>query len=55
MNKNTGHRNKYVKVDADTGEDVPNEDITKGFKVDADTSIEERTRERRGSAPTAPA
>jgi DNA end-binding protein Ku len=31
-NKKTGHRNKYVKVDADTGEDVPNEDITKGSK-----------------------
>jgi DNA end-binding protein Ku len=29
-----------VKVDADTGEEVPNEDITKGYKVDTDTYIE---------------
>ena len=27
LNKQTGHRIKYVKVDADTGEEVPNEDI----------------------------
>ena len=40
INKNTGHRIKYVKVDADTGEEVANEDITKGFKVDTDTYIE---------------
>jgi DNA end-binding protein Ku len=37
INKHTGHRVKYVKVDADTGEEVSNEDITKGFKVDTDT------------------
>jgi DNA end-binding protein Ku len=40
INKKTGHRIKYVKVDADTGEEVPNEDITKGFKVDTDTYVE---------------
>ena len=40
INKKTGHRIKYVKVDADTGEEVPNEDITKGYKVDTDTYIE---------------
>src|SRR5438105_6543737 len=40
INKKTGHRVKYTKVDADTGEEVPNEDITKGFKVDTDTHIE---------------
>jgi len=40
LNKKTGHRIKYVKVDADTGEEVPNEDITKGYKVDTDTYIE---------------
>src|SRR3954453_155278 len=39
INKKTGHRIKYVKVDAETGEDVPNEDITKGFKVDRDTYV----------------
>jgi DNA end-binding protein Ku len=40
INKKTGHRIKYVKVDADTGEEVPNEEITKGFKVDTDTYVE---------------
>src|SRR3954466_16109863 len=39
INKKTGHRIKYVKVDADTGEDVPNEEIVKGFKVDTDTYV----------------
>jgi DNA end-binding protein Ku len=27
INKNTGHRIKYLKVDADTGEEVASEDI----------------------------
>src|SRR5262249_56157328 len=36
----TGHRIKYSKVDADTGEEVANEDIVKGYKVDTDTYIE---------------
>src|SRR3981189_683896 len=40
INRNTGHRIKYMKVDADTGEEVSNEDIMKGYKVDADTYIE---------------
>ena len=40
LNKQTGHRIKYVKMDADTGEEVPNEDIVKGYKVDTDTFIE---------------
>src|SRR6266436_5181821 len=40
FNKKTGHRIKYVKVDADTGEEVPNEDITKGYKIDTDTYVE---------------
>jgi DNA end-binding protein Ku len=40
INKNTGHRIKYVKVDSDTGEEVANEDIVKGYKVDTDTFIE---------------
>src|SRR5882762_5889130 len=34
LNKQTGHRIKYVKVDADTGEEVPNEDIVKGYALD---------------------
>ena len=40
INKKTGQRIKYAKVDADTGEEVRNEDIMKGFKVDTDTYIE---------------
>ena len=40
INRNTGHRIKYVKVDADTGEEVQTEDIMKGYKVDTDTYIE---------------
>ncbi len=40
INKNTGHRIKYARVDAETGEEVPNEDIIKGYKVDTDTYIE---------------
>src|ERR1700681_3408353 len=40
INRNTGHRIKYMKVDADTGEEVSNDDIMKGYKVDTDTYIE---------------
>ncbi len=40
INRKTGHRIKYSKVDADTGEEVANEDIVKGYKVDTDTYIE---------------
>jgi DNA end-binding protein Ku len=40
INRRTGHRVKYTKVDADTGEEVAGEDIVKGYKVDADTYIE---------------
>jgi DNA end-binding protein Ku len=40
INRNTGHRIKYLKVDADTGEEVSSEDIMKGYKVDTDTYIE---------------
>jgi len=40
LNKLTGHRIKYVKVDADTGEEVPNEDIVKGYALDKETFIE---------------
>ncbi|MDQ8727285.1 Ku protein [Bradyrhizobium sp. LHD-71] len=40
INKRTGNRIKYQRVDAETGEDVDNEDIIKGYKVDADTYIE---------------
>src|SRR5437763_5936324 len=39
-NRKTGHRIKYAKVDADTGEEVAGEDIVKSYKVDTDTFIE---------------
>jgi DNA end-binding protein Ku len=40
INKKTGHRIKYQKVDADTGEEVSSEDIIKGYKVDTDRYLE---------------
>jgi hypothetical protein len=40
INRMTGQRIKYAKVDADTGEEVSSEDIMKGYKVDTDTYIE---------------
>src|ERR1700716_2969686 len=36
LNKNTGHRIKYRKVDADTGDEVGAEDIIKGYEVGKD-------------------
>src|SRR5712675_74406 len=40
VNRKTGHRIKYAKVDAESGEEVAAEDIMKGYKVDTDTYIE---------------
>jgi DNA end-binding protein Ku len=40
LNRKTGHRIKYAKVDAETGEEVPNEDIVKGYKIDTGTFVE---------------
>jgi DNA end-binding protein Ku len=40
LNRQTGHRIRYLKVDSDTGEEVPNEDIVKGYALDKDTFIE---------------
>ena len=40
INRATGHRIKYLKVDADTGEEVAADDIMKGYKVDTDSYIE---------------
>jgi DNA end-binding protein Ku len=40
INRLTGHRIKYQKVDADTGDEVLAEDIMKGYAVDKDTYIE---------------
>ena len=33
INRKTGHRIRYAKVDADTGEEVANEDIMKGYTL----------------------
>jgi DNA end-binding protein Ku len=40
INRTTGHRIKYMKVDAETGEEVASDDIMKGYKVDTDQYIE---------------
>src|SRR5690348_14860136 len=40
INRKTGHRIKYLKVDAETGDEVASEDIVKGYKVDTDTYVE---------------
>src|SRR6202048_483697 len=40
LNRATGHRIKYLKVDSDTGEEVPNEDIVKAYAIDKETFIE---------------
>jgi DNA end-binding protein Ku len=40
INRKTGHRIKYQKVDADTGEEVSSDDIVKGYKVDTDSYLE---------------
>jgi DNA end-binding protein Ku len=40
INKNTGHRIKYAKVDSETGEEVESEDIIKGYKIDTDTYVQ---------------
>ena len=40
INRKTGHRIKYAKVDAGTGEEVATDDIMKGYKIDTDTYIE---------------
>ena len=40
INRNTGHRIKYQKVDVETGDEVAADDIMKGFKVDKDTYVE---------------
>lgn len=40
INRRTGHRIKYQRVDAETGENVVNEDIVKGYQVDSDSYVE---------------
>jgi DNA end-binding protein Ku len=40
INKKTGNRIRYLKVDADTGEEVSNDEIIKGYQVDKDRYLE---------------
>src|SRR6187551_3043213 len=40
INKKTGNRIRYLKVDADTGEEVEAGDIIKGYQVDKDRYLE---------------
>ena len=40
LNRQTGHRIKYLKVDAETGDEVPNEDIVKGYELEKGQYIE---------------
>jgi Ku70/Ku80 beta-barrel domain len=40
INKNTGHRIKYRKVDAESGDEVESEDIIKGYEVGKGEYIE---------------
>ncbi|WP_028133507.1 Ku protein [Bradyrhizobium japonicum] len=40
LNRTTGHRIKYLKVDSDTGDEVPNEDIVKGYELEKGQYIE---------------
>ncbi|MGY8710487.1 Ku protein [Bradyrhizobium sp. 18BD] len=40
LNRTTGHRIRYVKVDADTGDEVSNEDIVKGYELEKGQYIE---------------
>ncbi|MEY9107303.1 DNA end-binding protein Ku [Bradyrhizobium yuanmingense] len=40
LNRQTGHRIKYVKVDAETGDEVTNEDIVKGYELEKGQYIE---------------
>src|SRR3954467_4701142 len=50
INKKTGNRIRYLKVDAQTGEEVPTEDIIKGYQVDKDAYIEVTKDELEGIA-----
>src|SRR6202047_5110230 len=40
LNRKTGHRIKYAKVDSDTGEEVSNDDSGKGYMLDKDQFVE---------------
>lgn len=51
INKNTGNRIKYRKVDADTGDEVETEDIVKGYKTDGGSYIQVEPDEIEAIAP----
>src|SRR3981081_1504341 len=50
INRKTGHRIKYAKVDADTGEEVAADDLMKGYEADTGPYIEVSKAERDDSA-----
>src|SRR5690349_2700771 len=50
INRQTGHRIKYLKVDADTGDEVPNDDIVKGYEIEKGQYIEVSKEELEGIA-----
>ena len=50
INRKTGHRIKYAKVDADTGEEVSNNDIMKGYKVDSSFNVSNSLKRRENSS-----
>ena len=51
INKKTGNRIRYLKVDAETGDEVSSEDIIKGYKVDTDRYLEVTKDELENIAP----
>jgi Ku protein len=52
INRKTGHRIRYLKVDADTGDEVEPDDIVKGYKIDTDTYITSSRKSLRKSRST---
>jgi DNA end-binding protein Ku len=51
LNKQTGHRIKYLKIDAETGDEVTSDDIVKGYKVDTDRYVQVTPDEIEGILP----
>jgi DNA end-binding protein Ku len=51
INKNTGNRIKYRKVDAETGDEVEADDIVKGYKTDGGNYIQVEPEEIEAIAP----
>lgn len=40
LNRKTGHRIRYLRVDAETGDEVPPDDIVKGYAIAKDSYVE---------------